>query len=151
MSIKTKNMHWNIHPKIKTKKEYALELIGVDNSLQKGKENMIIIISTRQRKDPKENTHKHTHTHTHTHTHRGTDYGIGGAVDEPPGDVPLLELEGDSGKRITPSPPLDIVETPLALAIDGGEGGEESFGSLRLGTGFGTQVTDGLKTLEPPN
>lgn len=37
------------------------------------------------------------------------------------------ELEGDSGKRTTPSPPLDIVETPLALAIDGGEGGEESF------------------------
>jgi hypothetical protein len=39
----------------------------------------------------------------------------------------MSELEGDSGKRITPSPPLDIVETPLALAIDGGEGGEESF------------------------
>jgi hypothetical protein len=98
MSIKTKNMHWNIHPKIKTKKEYALELIGVDNSLQKGKENMIIIISTRQRKDPKENTHKHTHTHTHTHTQRGTDYGIGGAVDEPPGDVPLLDNER-AGRR----------------------------------------------------
>jgi len=57
-------MHWNIHPKIKTKKEYALELIGVDNSLQKGKENMIIIISTRK------HTQTHTHTHTHTHTER---------------------------------------------------------------------------------